>query len=73
MDIVPNQAPIIAPYEYNVPCSSLPDGTYITFESTPNYDGLIQTLKYIKVVKNAQETVYVSTATDEEILMLNPK
>ena len=73
MDIVPNQAPIIVPYSYDVPCSLLPEGTYITFESVPNPDGLIQTLKFIKVVQNAQETVYVSTATNEEISILNPK
>lgn len=73
MNIVPNEAPEIIPYSYNVPCSILPDGTYIAFESIPNTDGLIQTLKLIKIVQNAQETIYVSTATNEEILILNPK
>ncbi len=74
MDIVPNEAPEIIPYSYNVPCSTLPDGTYITFESTPTIDtGLIQTLKFIKIVKNAQETVNVSTATAEDLLILNIK
>ena len=74
MDIVPNEAPEITPYSYNVPCSTLPDGTYITFESTLiPYDNLIQTLKFIKIVNNAQETVYVSTATAEDLATLNIK
>jgi hypothetical protein len=74
MYIVPNEAPEIIPYSYNVPCSTLPDGTYITFESTLiTYDNLIQTLKFIKIVKNAQETVYVSTATAEDLATLNIK
>lgn len=74
MDIVPNEAPEITPYSYNVPCSTLPNGTYITFESAPTVDtGLIQTLKFIKIVNNAQETVYVSTATAEDLATLNIK
>jgi hypothetical protein len=73
MDIVPNEAPEITPYSYNVPCSALPDGTYITFESSMTYDNLVQTLKYIRIVKNAQETVNVSTATTEDLATLNIK
>lgn len=74
MDIVPNEAPEIIPYSYNVPCSTLPDGTYITFESSLTVDtNLIQTLKFIKIVKNAQEIVYVSTATSEDLATLNIK
>jgi hypothetical protein len=74
MDIVPNEAPEIIPYSYNAPCSSLPDGTYIIFESTQmSPDDPIQTLKSIKIVKNAQETVYVSTATAEDLATLNIK
>ena len=73
MDIVPNQAPEVTTFSYNVPCSALPNGTFITFESSMTSDNLVQTLKYIHVVNNAQEMVYVSTATTEDLATLNIK